>query len=217
MALIATLGEILIGTLTKILSSIAGDEIKAWGPAIVRYLTKFAVYSLPESQRQRFAEEWQSHLEEVPGLIGKLWVASGLSLAAFRIALSSWRNRYFEDWAAIVAEVNEVKTAMVTITAIVRNDSSATPEVLDRMSIAYREAQELSDLVELHFAKAVANRTFLFDLYCMFIGRTNSRATRKQVCEKAKIVKDMCKLIVTQAEAKANEHTKPPVSLSQRP
>ena len=43
---------------------------------------------LPEDHRERFKEEWQSHLDETPGKLGKLLVALGFLLAAFRISHS---------------------------------------------------------------------------------------------------------------------------------
>src|SRR5439155_14399820 len=50
-----------VGVLTAALSKILVGEIEAWCPWIVRSLIKLAVARLPENQRARFDEEWQSH------------------------------------------------------------------------------------------------------------------------------------------------------------
>ena len=57
------------------------DEFKAWTPRLTDWLTQYAVRKLPENQRERFAEEWRSHINDTPGEIGKICVALGLLLA----------------------------------------------------------------------------------------------------------------------------------------
>jgi hypothetical protein len=76
------------------------DEFKAWVPWLTRNLIQFAACILPETERARRIEEWASHLEEVPGEIGKIVVALGFVRAGFwirydsrdrmRIGLKSW-------------------------------------------------------------------------------------------------------------------------------
>ena len=63
--------------LTAALSKIIGEEIAAWSPSIVRSLVKLAVERLPENHRARYQEEWQSHLNDVPGTVWKLRPAAG--------------------------------------------------------------------------------------------------------------------------------------------
>jgi hypothetical protein len=58
------------------------DELKAWTPRIIEWLIGCAVLRLPKDQRERFGEEWRSHIYETPGEIGKLFNALGLLLAA---------------------------------------------------------------------------------------------------------------------------------------
>ena len=62
------------------------DEFKAWQPSVVRYLINYAVQLLHQDQRERFAEEWSSHVNEVPGEIGKLVVAFGFLQAAWKMS-----------------------------------------------------------------------------------------------------------------------------------
>jgi hypothetical protein len=57
------------------------DEFKVWTPWLTDWLTQYAVRKLPENQRERFAEEWRSHINDTPGEIGKICVALGLLLA----------------------------------------------------------------------------------------------------------------------------------------
>jgi lipopolysaccharide/colanic/teichoic acid biosynthesis glycosyltransferase len=84
----------LIGAIVVALLAILGtaasrqitDEFKAWTPACVRYLIGCAVQQLSKDQRGRFAEEWSSHVSEVPGEIGKLVVAFGFLKAAWKMS-----------------------------------------------------------------------------------------------------------------------------------
>jgi hypothetical protein len=62
------------------------DEFKAWTPRLIKYFIQRAVRRLPESQRKRFTEEWQSHVDEIPGEVGKLIVAFGFLRASSEIS-----------------------------------------------------------------------------------------------------------------------------------
>jgi hypothetical protein len=62
------------------------DEFKAWTPRLIRYFIQRAVRQLPESQRKRFTEEWQSHVDEIPGEVGKLVVAFGFLRASSKMS-----------------------------------------------------------------------------------------------------------------------------------
>jgi hypothetical protein len=61
------------------------DEFKAWTPWLVRKLIAHAVRRLPVDRRERYGEEWSSHVEEIPGEIGKILVTLSLFWAAIRI------------------------------------------------------------------------------------------------------------------------------------
>jgi hypothetical protein len=62
------------------------DEFKAWTPWLIRKLISTATSRLPVHLRDRFLEEWQSHVNEVPGQIGKLVVAFGYLPASMRMS-----------------------------------------------------------------------------------------------------------------------------------
>ena len=84
MALIAAFVLFLVGALGTALSRLLTDEFKAWIPWIIQRVIRRAIRRLPPAQRERFEEEWQSHINEVPGEIGKLTVALGFLTAAAR-------------------------------------------------------------------------------------------------------------------------------------
>jgi lipopolysaccharide/colanic/teichoic acid biosynthesis glycosyltransferase len=77
----------IFGTIAgSVFSRIAADELKAWAPTTVRWLTSVAVVKLPENQRERFSEEWQSDLGALPGDFAKLVYALDLIRAAYKIS-----------------------------------------------------------------------------------------------------------------------------------
>ena len=84
LAAAAVLGAILCAVFSKVLA----DEFKAWRPWIAEWLVERAVAKLPEDKRERYGEEWRSHINEVPGDIGKIVVAFGLGSASRAIALA---------------------------------------------------------------------------------------------------------------------------------
>ena len=66
-------------------SKLLADEFKAWAPTIVSSILAVAVKALPPSQRDRAAEEWTSHVNELPGDLSKIVCACGCILAAWKI------------------------------------------------------------------------------------------------------------------------------------
>jgi lipopolysaccharide/colanic/teichoic acid biosynthesis glycosyltransferase len=78
--------------ITGIVSRVAAEELKAWSPTIVTKFTAIAVDKLPVEQRERLAEEWESHLNAIPGDLSKIVFAFDLIRAARRISVES-RNR----------------------------------------------------------------------------------------------------------------------------
>jgi hypothetical protein len=85
--------ELIIGFVLAVLGIVAAalsrqlaDEFKAWTPWIVERLIKCAVHKLHHEQRERFEEEWLSHISEIPGEVGKLIAALGLVRASLRMS-----------------------------------------------------------------------------------------------------------------------------------
>jgi hypothetical protein len=93
----------LLTLLVAILAKLLADECKAWAPSITAMLVRAAVRMLPVQMRDRFSEEWHSHLSEVPGDISKVVVACNFLLASFDIAQGPFglRKRAFDLTLAI--------------------------------------------------------------------------------------------------------------------
>jgi lipopolysaccharide/colanic/teichoic acid biosynthesis glycosyltransferase len=77
------------GVCGQALSSLFADELKAWMQWMVKRLLELSIEQLPDAQRERFEEEWQSHLNEVPGEVSKLAVAANFVRAARVMARES--------------------------------------------------------------------------------------------------------------------------------
>jgi len=89
-------GSVLVGVLSRQLA----DEFKAWTPWLVQKLVLFAAARTPKGQQERYAEEWSSFVDEIPGEVGKILAALGLSLAGFRIRYQArQRQRVAEGMA----------------------------------------------------------------------------------------------------------------------
>jgi len=76
----------IVTVIQAILAKLATDEIKAWLPIISQNNLKCAVSFLPAEMRSRYMEEWEAHLQEKPGDLGKLFSSAGQILAALRMA-----------------------------------------------------------------------------------------------------------------------------------
>ena len=86
------------GILAAAISQQLVDEFKAWTPRLTRTLLMIAARIAPTSAKERHAEEWLSHLEEIPGQIGKILAAMGFIGAGFWIQLESgsWKEQATE-------------------------------------------------------------------------------------------------------------------------
>jgi len=62
------------------------DEFKAWTPWLINHIIQRAVRQLPENQQERCEEEWRSHINEIPGEVGKLISAMDLLRASWKIS-----------------------------------------------------------------------------------------------------------------------------------
>jgi len=124
MALITGLGLFIVSVLIAALSRTVAEEIEAWSPSVIRGLIKLAVGRLPEGQRERFDEEWQSHVSEVPGKVGKLLVAAGLLFAAYNMALTDRRNRVLNSMSLRSENLDKVYAATIKVVNLIQNDET---------------------------------------------------------------------------------------------
>lgn len=67
-----------IGVAGALFLSWIADEVKAWIPWCARHFFDLSVRLLPDSERERFSEEWRGHIESLPG--------TGLASAQFILA-----------------------------------------------------------------------------------------------------------------------------------
>jgi lipopolysaccharide/colanic/teichoic acid biosynthesis glycosyltransferase len=85
MDLMWIIGVAVLGVIGAALSRVMADELKAWMPCTVSSIIDRAVRMLPTNKRKRFAEEWRSHVNEIPGDASKLFVALGFIFAASKM------------------------------------------------------------------------------------------------------------------------------------
>jgi hypothetical protein len=75
-----------VGILAAVLNRLSGGALRTWIPWFTQRLLDLAIKRLPEDQRERFAEEWASHINDMPGDVGKIAFASGCVSAAHEMA-----------------------------------------------------------------------------------------------------------------------------------
>ena len=84
------------GILTAVLNVLLADKLKARICWFTQALLDLAVERLPQTQRERFAEEWASHLNDVSGDFAKIAFSRGCVSAAGEMAsFLGHRNRGF--------------------------------------------------------------------------------------------------------------------------
>jgi hypothetical protein len=66
-----------------IVCGILANELFAWGPRLSDLLLKIAVKRMSPKLRERMREEWQAHLDALPGALSKLSAAAGFLFSTF--------------------------------------------------------------------------------------------------------------------------------------
>jgi hypothetical protein len=87
-------------------SKLLADEFKAWAPTIVSSILAIAVKVLPLSQRDRAAEEWTSHVNELPGDLSRVVFAVGCIIAALKVG--GWPFRMGRRTLDVVIAVSAI-------------------------------------------------------------------------------------------------------------
>jgi hypothetical protein len=67
---------------------LVASEIQDWLPWLARRIIDRTVANLPEQERERYREEWYSHLDECPGRLGKIFHAVGCVYGARAVAVT---------------------------------------------------------------------------------------------------------------------------------
>lgn len=80
-ALLTLIASVVGAVLLKLLSS----EVEAWLPKLAHRVIDRATRGVPESERDRYREEWYADLEEFPGKLSKLFRAIGFYRGATKI------------------------------------------------------------------------------------------------------------------------------------
>jgi hypothetical protein len=82
-----------------VVCGILANELFAWGPRFSDLLLKIAINRMSPKLQERMREEWQAHLNALPGGLSKLSAAAGFLLSTF------WGfRRYREDETPIEIE-----------------------------------------------------------------------------------------------------------------
>jgi hypothetical protein len=68
--------------LLAVVNKLLADEAKDWLPFLAKRIKATAVKRLPPEVRERYSEEWETDLSEIPGSIGKLIYSIGFISAA---------------------------------------------------------------------------------------------------------------------------------------
>ncbi|WP_162601842.1 sugar transferase [Occallatibacter savannae] len=80
-----------------VLGRFLSDEIKAWSGWLSKKIRGIAVTRLPENLRERYQEEWEGGIEEIPGEIFRLLYSVGLLKAASGIRHSARANSVISE------------------------------------------------------------------------------------------------------------------------
>ena len=128
--------------IATVLNRLSGDKFKAWMPWFTDELLRIAIRRLPEAGRERFSEEWASHLDEVSGEMSKVLVALGCVSAGRQMALSlksaePVRKRSLSTWRLLI----RVRTAGSQSRALM---DSAMTLFLNMVGVGSDESSERS-------------------------------------------------------------------------
>jgi lipopolysaccharide/colanic/teichoic acid biosynthesis glycosyltransferase len=122
------IASVLLGALAMlgaVCVKVFADEFKAWAPTIVAKIVGAAVRTLPPELRERFSEEWLSHIDQIPGDLGKFAGACGFVIAAFDMANGPFglRKRVLDIAFAGISLV-ALAPLLATVALAVRLDSA---------------------------------------------------------------------------------------------
>ena len=142
-------GGIFAAIVVATLSRLLADDAKAWLPRIKDNLIERAVARLPIDQRERYREEWSSHVDDVPGELSRLFVAAGFLRASKRIfdlgrpANGSESPKFWERLVAGLAIVFLAPTIVIVAAAIRIESKGPVFYISIRVAKSGRETRSL--------------------------------------------------------------------------
>ncbi len=134
--------DIFIFLVKAFLSRQVAEEFRAWTPWLVKHLIQYATNRLPEDQKERFKEEWQSHADEIPGQIGKVLTSCGFVVSTWKMYPVSPRSTFVRQetkqplfvFSVVVIGIPMLVTTTCMVASMVMHD--ATPMRLSVLSMA---------------------------------------------------------------------------------
>jgi hypothetical protein len=138
-----------------IVCGVLANELFAWGPRLSDLLMKIAVDRMSPKLQERMREEWQAHLDALPGGLSKLSAAAGFLLSTF------WGfRRYRQDETPIEIEERialEVAIALDQERDRVRRALEEVQRGIEAQTLALRRGREQPQTLR----RADENRTRL--------------------------------------------------------
>lgn len=107
--------DILVSALISVIAGLAVAEFYAWSPKLVSTIIQTAVGRLPRHSRDRYAEEWSSHIAEVPGSLAQIWHAIGFFWGAGNMFPRWRRSIHFRRARARSVLVARVVTRLIDL------------------------------------------------------------------------------------------------------
>ncbi len=167
---------------SSLLSRVIGDEISAWVPGLCRALVRCAAARLPESQRARFSEEWQSHIDEIPGIFVKLLTAADFSRAAIGMVMSQRHKEAAEKWVHTAQHFKESHSKVVVLlNRVVSIEGVATIEAATPHVARLNGFREHLEKISNEVAKLPVVLSQYAEEPCTFIQRVRNRRALKQI------------------------------------
>jgi hypothetical protein len=100
------------GIIGAVLVKVLADDVKAWLPWIKDRIVDRAVANLPACERDRYAEEWRSYVEQWPGEISRVIAAIGLIGAAKSI------RAQMPVWKLVLTRASDVALALTALVVL---------------------------------------------------------------------------------------------------
>ncbi len=119
MAVIGPIVGFIIDVVRAVLARHLGDELNEWLPWLTRHLVESAVRRLPNDLKERYGEEWNAHLNEIPGGFAKLVAAIGFSIAARKMDPLGANGGGMVDAIRRAVDISVTSTALIFFAPVI--------------------------------------------------------------------------------------------------